>query len=111
MPAFGSETVNLARANGRVLRQTVNAERDQPPFDRVTMDAIAIAWSGFEAGNRVFAIQGRQHAGENFADLLRQREAGRAPPIQMCDAKSGNTPKDAAVIVSYCNRFTHYLPP
>lgn len=64
MPAFGSETVNLARANGRVLRQTVNAERDQPPFDRVTMDGIAIAWSGFESGNRVFAIQGRQHAGE-----------------------------------------------
>jgi transposase len=48
-------------------------------------------------------ITGRQHAGENFADLLRQREAGRAPPIQMCDAKSGNTPSDAAVVISYCN--------
>jgi transposase len=48
-------------------------------------------------------ITGRQHAGENFADLLDQRQAERAPPIQMCDAKSGNTPTDAAVIVSYCN--------
>ena len=48
-------------------------------------------------------ITGRQHAGENFADLLGQREADRDPPIQMCDAKSGNTPKNASVIVSYCN--------
>lgn len=64
MPAFRSETVSLASANGRVLRQLVCAERDQPPFDRVTMDGIAISWSGFESGNRVFAIQGRQHAGQ-----------------------------------------------
>jgi len=64
MPAFGTATISLAQANGRVLRQIVCAERDQPPFDRVTMDGIAIAWSGLESANRVFAIQGRQHAGE-----------------------------------------------
>ena len=43
MPAFGSERVALDRATGRVLRQSVHAERDQPPFDRVMMDGIAIA--------------------------------------------------------------------
>jgi molybdopterin molybdotransferase len=64
MPAFGTATVSLAEANGRVLRQSVCAERDQPPFDRVTMDGIAIRYSGFESGDRVFSIQGRQHAGE-----------------------------------------------
>ena len=43
MPSFGTERVPLDAAAGRVLRQTVQAERDQPPFDRVMMDGIAIA--------------------------------------------------------------------
>ncbi|HXD35727.1 MAG TPA: molybdopterin molybdotransferase MoeA [Rhodanobacter sp.] len=43
MPSFGTERVALDAATGRVLRQTVQAERDQPPFDRVMMDGIAIA--------------------------------------------------------------------
>jgi transposase len=38
-------------------------------------------------------ITGRQHAGENLADVLKQRGAGRSAPIQMCDALSRNTPK------------------
>jgi transposase len=46
---------------------------------------------------------GRQHAGENFADLLEKRTSDRDPPIQMCDAKSGNVPKNAEVLPCYCN--------
>jgi len=36
---------------------------------------------------------GSKHAGENLADVLKQRAPGLAPPIQMCDALSRNTPK------------------
>jgi transposase len=36
---------------------------------------------------------GRQHAGENLADLLQQRTQSNRSPIQMCDALSRNTPK------------------
>jgi len=36
---------------------------------------------------------GRQHAGENIADVLKQRAAERPAPIQMCDALSRNAPK------------------
>jgi hypothetical protein len=36
---------------------------------------------------------GRQHAGENIADVLKQRTAERQAPIQMCDALSRNAPK------------------
>jgi hypothetical protein len=36
---------------------------------------------------------GRQHAGENLADVLKRRAAELAAPIQMCDALSRNTPK------------------
>jgi len=46
---------------------------------------------------------GRNHAGENMTELLTQREAGRSPPIQMCDALSRNVPKDFEVILANCN--------
>lgn len=36
---------------------------------------------------------GRQHAGENLADVLKHRAGEIRPPIQMCDALSRNTPK------------------
>jgi len=48
---------------------------------------------------------GRQHAGENLADVLRQRAAELAPPLQMCDALSRNLPKlpeKLEVIVGHC---------
>ena len=64
MPRFPAEPVALSRCCGRVLRQAVEAERDQPPFDRVTMDGIAIQYDEFAAGRRQFTIQGTQHAGD-----------------------------------------------
>lgn len=36
---------------------------------------------------------GRQHAGENLADVLKHRVGEIRSPIQMCDALSRNTPK------------------
>jgi transposase len=35
----------------------------------------------------------RQHAGENLADMLKQRAKQSGPPIQLCDALSRNVPK------------------
>jgi molybdopterin molybdotransferase len=64
MAPFDSETVALELAIGRVLRQPVHAERDQPPFDRVMMDGIAIRFAEFDQGRRTFPIQSRQHAGD-----------------------------------------------
>lgn len=61
MPSYGSERVSLDAAMGRILRQTVQAERDQPPFDRVMMDGIAIAASAI--GERSFTCVGMQLAG------------------------------------------------
>jgi hypothetical protein len=45
---------------------------------------------------------GRQHAGENLADVLRQRAAARGPPIQMCDALARNAPAPFQVILANC---------
>ncbi len=75
MPAFAVDTVSLAQARGRVLRQAVVAERDQPPFDRVTMDGIAIQFEYLAAGNRRFRIQGTQHAGDPVQTLTSSTRA------------------------------------
>jgi len=69
MPMFEPEAVALDQAAGRVLRQDVSAERDQPPFDRVTMDGVAIRFDSCAAGTRGFAIQGTQHAGDAVQTL------------------------------------------
>jgi transposase len=37
---------------------------------------------------------GRRHAGENLTALLKEREAQRSPPIQMCDGLSHNVPEE-----------------
>lgn len=53
----------LHAAVGGVLRATVHATRDQPPFDRVTMDGIAFASAVFAQGQRRFRVCGTQAAG------------------------------------------------
>lgn len=58
---------------------------------------------------------GRQHAGENLRDVLKQRAAELTPPIQMCDALSRNLPKELEVIVGHClahsrRRFVEVTP-
>ena len=69
MPAFESEQISTASSTGRVLRQSVVAERDQPPFDRVMMDGIAIAFSDYDTGIRTFPIQATQAAGDKQLSL------------------------------------------
>ncbi len=64
LPRFAGERVRLGAAAGRVLRETIRAERDQPPFDRVMMDGIAIAMGdGALGARRSFVVAGRQVAG------------------------------------------------
>jgi transposase len=45
---------------------------------------------------------GRQHAGENLADVLAKRAADLTAPIQMCDALSSNTAGDFETILANC---------
>ncbi len=58
-----AESLPLQQAVGGVLREDIQADRDFPPFDRVTMDGIAIAYEAFERGVRVFSVEGVQAAG------------------------------------------------
>jgi transposase len=63
-----------------------------------TSGVVALA-----AGHRVaLFFSGRQHAGENLADVLAFRAAELPAPIQMCDALSRNLPGELKTIVAHC---------
>ncbi len=62
-PRFEAREEPLAACVGRVLAEEIAAERDQPPFDRVTMDGIAVASRDLASGLRAFEVIGTQAAG------------------------------------------------
>jgi molybdopterin molybdotransferase len=63
------ESLPLTQCVGGTLRENVYAERDHPPFDRVTMDGIAVDSASLRRGLKRFRIQATQAAG--------------APPIRL----------------------------
>ena len=58
------ESLPLAQCAGGVLRENIYAERDSPPFDRVSMDGIAVDSGAVRGGARRLAIQATQAAGD-----------------------------------------------
>lgn len=63
VPDFGTEWVDLKDSNGRVLAETIYADRDFPPFDRATRDGIAIAFDGILTPDQRFKVTGIAPAG------------------------------------------------
>jgi molybdopterin molybdotransferase len=61
--SFGKEKVSLDEAVGRVLAQTINADRDYPPFNRAAMDGYALKQSDWDNGLRSFVIREVIYAG------------------------------------------------
>jgi transposase len=55
-----------------------------------------------EAGPIALFASGRQHAGENIADLLDLRDPALGPPIQMCDGLDRNLSADHLVELANC---------
>jgi molybdopterin molybdotransferase len=58
------ESLPLTQAAGAVLRENIYAERDQPPFDRVAMDGIALSTAGAGATAGRLRVAGLQAAGD-----------------------------------------------
>ncbi len=69
-----AETVPLAQAAGRVLREAVEARRDQPPFPAASMDGYAV--SGAVAGQSCTVI-GESAAGRRFDGAVGPGQAVR----------------------------------
>jgi len=75
----GKETINLEQAAGRVLAQEILANHDDPAFDRVSADGIAIALSDLSRGTRTFRISGLQLPGK---PALSRTQAGSAVEVE-----------------------------
>jgi molybdopterin molybdotransferase len=58
-----TEKVSIDIALGRVLAEDLCADRDFPPFNRVTMDGIAIQFAQLKAGKTIFEIETTAAAG------------------------------------------------
>jgi len=66
---FGIEEIPFLESLGRVLKEDIKADRDFPPFNRVSMDGIAISYSAFTEGKREFTIENIQAAGSAQLEL------------------------------------------
>ncbi|MCH3881098.1 MULTISPECIES: molybdopterin molybdotransferase MoeA [Tenacibaculum] len=60
---FGVEEIPFIKSVGRILKEEIVADRDFPPFNRVSMDGIAINYTYFKNGQRSFKVEGIQAAG------------------------------------------------
>lgn len=60
---FGVEEIDFNDSLGRILKEEIVADRDFPPFNRASMDGIAITVDPFNNGIREFKIEGIQAAG------------------------------------------------
>lgn len=69
------ESLPLTQCVGGTLRENIYAERDQPPFDSVTMDGIAVDSEALRRGLKRFRIQATQAAGSPALKLLRGENA------------------------------------
>ena len=69
LPCLPIESLPLAQIAGAILRENIYAERDQPPFDRVAMDGIALASAAARGGLRRLRVEGTQAAGDPPLEL------------------------------------------
>jgi hypothetical protein len=76
-------------------------ERGEKPPERTGTFTSGIV-SEKDRRKIVLYYTGRNHAGENLAGLLRQRDPGLDPPIQMCDGLDRNLPGELETIVANC---------
>jgi transposase len=103
-PAY-AELIRQA-AQGQVVYNDDTAARILALQRETPADRSGVFTTGIVAtaqGRRItLFFSGDKHAGENLADVLKQRAAELPPPIQMCDALSRNVPKGLAVILGNC---------
>ncbi|PWK78169.1 molybdopterin molybdotransferase [Mucilaginibacter oryzae] len=71
---YGTQTLPFEQALGYVLAEDLKADRDLPPFNRVTMDGIALKYASVKKGIKIFRIKATQAAGEKPVELAQEDE-------------------------------------
>jgi molybdopterin molybdotransferase len=92
---FFREDCPLLLAQGRVLREDIKADRDLPPFDRVTLDGFALRSASLAAGTRTFQVEAVQAAG------MRAFKLGPEPAACIEIMTGAVLPEGADCIVPY----------
>lgn len=69
-----SEQVQLTHSLGRVLDEDIITDRDLPPFNRATMDGIAVNYSNADKPPHKYTITGTQAAGQQPITISRRNE-------------------------------------
>jgi molybdopterin molybdotransferase len=71
---FGTEIISFENSLGRVLAEDIKADRDLPPFNRVTMDGIAVSYEAVADGTTAFKIKATQAAGDEPIEITNSDE-------------------------------------
>ena len=63
IPILTEKKIDTYQSIGCTLKESIKAERDQPPFNRVTMDGIAVNFNAIKKNILIFPIETTQFAG------------------------------------------------
>lgn len=73
--SFGVEKVSFLNSLNRVLSKPIIADRNYPPFNRATMDGIAISFGSYKKGIRDFTIIAMLAAGQKPIGIKKHNES------------------------------------
>jgi len=91
---WGIETIPFQKSEGRILKEIIVSDRDLPPFNRVSMDGIAMCAGTYDQGVRTYKIEGVQAAGSPQLTLNSERNC--------IEAMTGAVlPKNADAVIPY----------
>ena len=113
---FGIEKIPLLQSCNRILATDVTADRDFPPYNRVTMDGIAINTANFASGQQKFFIktigaagspvqilQNKEHCIEVMTGAVLPLNADAVVPYEQCSIKDGFATVNADEIKAFQN--------
>ena len=94
-----SEEVLLLQSAGRVLAETIRADRDFPPFPRATRDGFALRADDLASGKMLLRVVGQVRAGDSYDLPLASGEA-----VEIMTGAAVPAGADAVVMVEYTER-------
>ncbi|MBI3406372.1 MAG: molybdopterin molybdotransferase MoeA [Acidobacteria bacterium] len=90
------ETVALREASGRILAETICADRDYPPFNRSTRDGFAVRAADCAQPGATLQLIGEIRAGENWVSRI---ESGHC--VQIMTGAAVPAGADAVVMIEH----------
>jgi len=104
--AAQGEVVHNDDTTMKILAHSADASPSEASAKQAHTERSGVFTSGIvstrEGRTVALFFTGRQHAGENLAQVLAHRAEGLSPPIQMCDALSRNLVGPLKTIVANC---------